>query len=158
MGYGHWSAIEQGIDPALQVTDAKIAATANIQDTKLSTITTANKVSGTAITGLPSVPSTAGALPLANGGTGQTSRTAAINALLPDQTGASGKAVVSNGADALLGYPSSLNVTGAVTGDILYYDGTKWNRLASGTSGQFLQSQGSGVAPVYSKMSFGSIT
>ena len=120
----NWSAIEQGTDPALQVTDAKVAATANIQDAKLSTITTAGKVSGSAITGLSFVPSSAGALPLANGGTGQTTRTAAVNALLPDAT----------------------------AGDILCYDGTKWNRLASGTSGQFLQSQGSGVAPVYSNV------
>ncbi len=38
-----------------------------------------------------------GALPIANGGTGQTSETNAINALLPTQTGNSGKVLSTNG-------------------------------------------------------------
>lgn len=62
----NWDAIELGTDSALQITNAKVAAGAAIADTKLAQITTAGKVSGAAITSLPSVPSGAGALPIAN--------------------------------------------------------------------------------------------
>ena len=48
------------------ITNANIAAAAAIADTKLAQITTASKVSGTALTELASVPSGAGALPTAN--------------------------------------------------------------------------------------------
>ena len=40
-----------------------------------------------------------GTLPIANGGTGQTTATAATNALLPSQTGNSGKYLTTNGTD-----------------------------------------------------------
>jgi len=66
----NWDAIEDGTDSALQITNAKVHASAGIVDTKLAQITTASKVSGAAITLLTSVPSGAGALPLINGGTG----------------------------------------------------------------------------------------
>ncbi|MFC0875142.1 hypothetical protein ACE01N_01040 [Saccharicrinis sp. FJH2] len=33
---------------------------------------------------------------------------------------------------------NNLNITGAATGDVLYYDGSKWVRLAKGTDGQVL--------------------
>ena len=46
------------------------------------------------------VQSNGGPLPIANGGTGQTSATAAFTALAPSQTGQSGKALVSNGTVA----------------------------------------------------------
>ena len=35
------------------------------------------------------------------------------------------------------------------TGDILYFNGTKWTRIAGGTSGYVLTAQGAGVAPAY---------
>lgn len=66
----NWDAIELGTDSALQVTNDKVSATAAIADTKLATISTASKVSGAALTLLPNVPAGAGALPVANGGTG----------------------------------------------------------------------------------------
>jgi len=47
-----------------------------------------------------------GTLPIANGGTGETSAAAAILALLPSQSGNSGKALVSNGTAAAWGLPS----------------------------------------------------
>lgn len=62
----NWDAIELGTDAALQITNAKVAASAAIADTKLATISTAGKVSGAALTSLTSVPSGAGALPVAN--------------------------------------------------------------------------------------------
>lgn len=66
----NWDAIETGTDSALQITNAKVSATAAIVDTKLAQLTTADKVHGTALTGLSSIPNSAdGQVPLANGGT-----------------------------------------------------------------------------------------
>lgn len=63
-----------------------------------------------------------GTLPLANGGTGQTSAQAAINALMA--------------------------ASGALSqGDVFYYNGTNVVRLAAGTNGHFLQTQGAGANP-----------
>lgn len=52
------------------IMNSDINTSAAIVDTKLAQITTASKVSGTAITGLASVPSGAGVLPIANIATG----------------------------------------------------------------------------------------
>lgn len=63
-----------------------------------------------------------GTLPLGNGGTGQTTAQAAINALMA--------------------------ASGALSqGDVFYFNGTNVVRLAAGTSGQFLQTQGAGANP-----------
>jgi hypothetical protein len=48
------------------ITNANISASASIADTKLAQITTAGKVSGTALTGLASLPAGAGVIPAAN--------------------------------------------------------------------------------------------
>ena len=48
------------------ITNANLSASANIQDSKLATISTAGKVSGAALTSLTSVPSGAGKIPIAN--------------------------------------------------------------------------------------------
>lgn len=77
----NWAAIELGTDAALQVTNAKVAAGAGIVDTKLAEIGTANKVNATALKNLSGCPSGAGALPIANGGTGQVTAQAGLNAL-----------------------------------------------------------------------------
>jgi hypothetical protein len=84
----NWDAIALGTDAALQITNAKCSASMGLVDTKLAQITTANKVSGTAITGLASVPSGAGALPVANGGTAATSASAARTSLGAAASGA----------------------------------------------------------------------
>ncbi|NQU16883.1 MAG: hypothetical protein HQ564_02360, partial [Candidatus Saganbacteria bacterium] len=47
-------------------------------------------------------------------------------------------------ASSLVSSPAS-----SVQGDILYHDGTSWSRLAAGTSGQFLKTQGSSADPVW---------
>jgi len=39
------------------------------------------------------------------------------------------------------------SLAGLAQGDILYYDGSNWVRLGAGTSGQFLQTQGTGANP-----------
>ena len=62
----NWDAVELGTDPNLQITNAKVSPGAGIEDTKLAQIVTANKVSGSALTGLAGVPSAAGVLPTAN--------------------------------------------------------------------------------------------
>ena len=62
----NWDALELLTDPALQITNDKVAPGAGIEDTKLAQITSANKVHGSAITGLSSIPSAAGVLPTEN--------------------------------------------------------------------------------------------
>lgn len=53
------------------ITNANISGSAAISDSKLAQITSASKVSGAALSGLSSIPTGAGAVPLKNGGTGQ---------------------------------------------------------------------------------------
>lgn len=42
---------------------------------------------------------------------------------------------------------SEINIPSAAQGDILYYNGTTWTRLAAGTSGQLLETQGAAANP-----------
>jgi hypothetical protein len=112
------------------VVNADIASNAAIVDTKLATIRTAGKVGGAALTELANIPSGAGVVPAANltsvaqkgdnsditslsglttplsqaqGGTGQTTAQAAIDALLPSQATANGQFLTSNGTNASWG-------------------------------------------------------
>jgi len=82
------------------IVDADIHASAAIANSKLAQITAASKVSGAALVSLPSVPSGAGALPIANGGTANTTANAALNALLPAQAGKEGYQLRSNGTNS----------------------------------------------------------
>lgn len=43
-------------------------------------------------------------------------------------------------------------------GDVMYYNGTDWARLAAGTNGQYLQTQGAGANPLWSSISSGGMT
>lgn len=56
-----------------------------------------------------------GALPIANGGTGQTTAANAINALLPSQSGNSGKFLTNNGSVASWGLPTEYKIVEAST-------------------------------------------
>jgi hypothetical protein len=49
-------------------------------------------------------------------------------------------------------YVDTLGGLNLSQGDIFYYDGTKINRLAAGTSGHFLKTQGSGANPIWSSI------
>ena len=66
-------------------------------------------------------PLVQGTVAIAKGGTGQTTQTAAFDALSPNTT----------------------------QGDITYHNGTNNVRLAAGTSGYFLKTQGAGANPVW---------
>ena len=150
----NWAAIALGTDPALQITDAKIADGANIRNAVLAQLTAAGKVHGSSLTGLSSIPSSAnGQVPIANGGTGASTRQAALNALAATSlTGTSGQALVSDGTNMGLGFPAGLSITSQTTGDLLWYNGTSWVRLAPGTTDYPLVSNGAGVAPAYEQV------
>ncbi|MFA4905033.1 MAG: hypothetical protein WC645_00865 [Candidatus Margulisiibacteriota bacterium] len=62
----NWDALELGTEPSLLVTNSKISPAAGIEDTKLAQIATSNKVKGSALCDLASVPAAAGILPDAN--------------------------------------------------------------------------------------------
>lgn len=49
----------------------------------------------------------------------------------------------------LSGVQNLFTTLSLVQGDILYHDGTKLNRLAAGTSGWFLKTQGAGANPIW---------
>jgi len=72
-----------------------------------------------------SVAAPSGTLPIANGGTGQTSQTNAFDALAPTTT----------------------------QGDVMYHNGTDNVRLGPGTSGQFLKTNGAGANPAWADQS-----
>jgi hypothetical protein len=79
--------------------------------------TTGLSVTGSPITSSGTI-TLAGTLGIANGGTGQTTASGAINALLPTQTGNSGKFLTTNGTAASWatvpsgGYPKQLGYMG----------------------------------------------
>lgn len=60
------------------------------------------------ITGLSLTTAVTGTLPIANGGTNATTANAALNNLLPSQSGNSGKMLVTGGTNATWDYPSGL--------------------------------------------------
>ncbi len=72
---------------------------------------TGGTISGVAITNLDSP------IAIADGGTGQITATAALTALLPDQTGNSGKALKTNGTVASWGTDTDTGIT-QLTGDV----------------------------------------
>ena len=105
-------------------------------------------------------------LPIANGGTGQSTANAAFNALSPMTTGgdiiyggasgsatrlangSSGQVLLSNGGTAAPSWGTVLTNPMTTGGDIIYGNaGGVPNRLANGSSGQLLQSNGGTAAP-----------
>jgi len=66
--------------------------------------------------------------------------------------GASGDTLAIS-ADSVTG----LNVGSDAQGDILYHDGTDYTRLAAGTSGHFLKTQGTSANPVWAADNAGSL-
>ncbi len=84
--------------------------------------------------------------------------TSDANGLKVSQNGISSNEIV-NGA-VTTGKIADLSVTGAkiqlggeVNGDLMYYNGTTWARLATGLNGQVLQSNGSSTTPIWVTLS-----
>jgi hypothetical protein len=73
-----------------------------------------------------------GTLPIANGGTGQTSASSAINALLPSQTGENGKYLTTNGTTASWSPISQVPSQAGQAGKFLTTNGTTASWAAAG--------------------------
>ena len=91
------------------------------------------------------------ALPILNGGTGQTTANAAFNALTPSQTSNSGKFLTTNGTDtswASVTASSATNLAGGTTGAVPYQSGVATTAFLSGnttTTPNFYTSTGTGT-------------
>lgn len=55
------------------------------------------------------------------------------------------------------GFPTDLAITSQAQGDVLYFNGTNWVRLAAGTADYFLQTKGAGQNPTWALPSAGSV-
>lgn len=95
------------------VIDADISSGAAIADSKLDQITTASKVSGTAITGLASLPSGAGIVPAANLGTGTANSTTFLRG-----DGAYAAPAISS-SNVLFQYHGQIEAQGAGIGEVV---------------------------------------
>lgn len=92
----------------------------------------------TSCTGLPLTTGVTGILPIGNGGTGQTTANAALNALLPAQATNSGKALVTDATNT--SWTAVMTNPLTTTGDTIYSSsGTTAARLAVGSANQVLQ-------------------
>ncbi len=49
--------------------------------------------------------------------------------------------------------PTDLNISGEAQGDVLYFNGSNWVRLAAGTAGKFLQTNGASANPSWATVS-----
>lgn len=146
----NFAAIELGTDAALQITNAKVAADAGIVDTKLAEISTANKVNATAFKNLAGTPSGAGQIPVANipdlAATKITSGTMSADRLPVGTTAnkivqldSNAKIPAVDGSQLTNVKPADLAIASQARGDLLYFDGTNWKRLAKGDAGQVLK-------------------
>lgn len=121
-------------------------------ETQLGSITTGvSSVSGGATGLLPNVPTTgnvvfAGTLNITHGGTGSTNAIDALNALLPSQTGQTGKYLTTNGTNAFWTNLAVLSIANGGTGATNAQDATT-NLLPSqaGSAGKVLSTNGAGV-------------
>jgi hypothetical protein len=124
-----------------QVTNAKLHAlvdsgavtdivTADIQDSQI-TDAKISAVSGSKFITLANTPSGAGKFPIANLPFSADGDLGTSDALLPTQK------ATKTYVDGFK--PVGLNITSQTRGDILYFDGTNWVRLAKGTDGQYLK-------------------
>lgn len=114
---------------ATSILNADVSASAAIVDTKLAQITTASKVSGTALTGLASTPSGAGIIPVANLGSGSPSSS---NFLRGDGAFASPPST----SNVLFQYSGQVNSQGADVGE---YTGTSLSPSTVTGNYRFLQ-------------------
>lgn len=140
-------------------------------------------VSGSPVTtsGTLAVSLSGTALPIANGGTGQTTASAAFNALSPmttlgdiiyenatpsgtrlaGNTTATLNVLTQTGNGSISAAPSwgtvsaILDSIGSTQGQVLYRGASTWSALATGTGGQYLQTQGAAANPQWSTVTVG---
>ena len=116
--------------------NANIASGAAISDSKLAQITTAGKVSISALT-------------VASQAQGDVIYASASNAWARLAPGTSGQYLKTLGASANPAWADCAGTVLTTQGDVLYRDSSGLARLGVGTSGQFLKTQGSGANPVW---------
>lgn len=121
------------------VTNTEVATSAAIQHDKLAALNTGQLIVGNA--GTPTATTVSGDMTIAADGAVTIANDAVTQAKIADDAvgadqiadGAVDGAAIAMGSDA--------------QGDILYYNGTAYARLAAGTSGQVLQTGGTGANP-----------
>lgn len=147
-----------GVAPTYQTVSASGAVTSVSAGTNISITGTATapivNVAGTTIHTVQLGTGATGLTSLANGTTGQVLK--AVTGLDPAwaqvvlTTDVTGVLPIANGGTNA----SSMSVTDGT----VYFDGTRLVTTATGTSGQFLKSQGAGVAPIYATLPASSIS
>lgn len=131
--------------------DVKIYAGGNAAGNKIATFNSSGETlntgaftgSGSGLTSLNASNISSGTLAIAQGGTGQATANAALNALLPTQTTNSGKVLSTNGTST--SWASVLSNPMTTTGDLIYSSDNSGTaaRLATGSTGQYLKATSS---------------
>jgi hypothetical protein len=94
-------------------------------------------------TGLPLGTGVTGTLPITNGGTGQTSANAALNALLPSQASNNGKVLSTNGTDT--SWIAGATVVTTTRGDLIRRGASADERFSASTDNRVVRGDGTDV-------------
>lgn len=164
------------------ISNSNIASSAGIVDTKLATISTTGKVANSATTATTSgtantivlrdengyissgqisgnisgnAANVTGTVAIANGGTGQTTANSALNALLPSQSGQTGKVLSTNGSTT--SWTSAAVLPSAGTAGSVYSDGSAFTLVGtfSGKGNNLVGVNSGGTAEEYKALSVG---
>lgn len=146
---GGVTSVTAGTGISVDVTTGAITIT---NSAPAQTVTLSGDVTGS---GTTAITTTLATVPIAKGGTGQTTANAAINALLPSQISNTGKYLTSNGTDsswgAIVGGPS---FTASATAPASPVSGDRWfdtsigvyfTYVNDGTSSQWVETSNSGT-------------
>ena len=105
----------------LETVNLNVGTYGSTTETPTITVDAKGRITSVSSTALQITSSQLPTIPVAKGGTGQTTAAAAINALVPSQTGNSGKYLATNGTAVRWDFPSggtvtSVNLSGGTTG------------------------------------------